>query len=300
MTRMYLEAITGIYTGSSMDLLQSSSFQTFGMAGEDHVCDDNDVWITKTHWPNSTRSGIINEREFLTDRALVITRNPIDVLPSYFLLIQTGSQSATVAEKVNEAFPAEWDSYIRHTIPIFKAYHAQVMESLAKEIPAYFFRYEDQTTNSRETTIEFCKVILDQQDINGTVVQHRIDEITKESHEKRAKYTLKSTQTLNRNIGMYSDEQLAFIKSELRDFFLFFGYVDNENDPSNITPFFKYDDLTADELEQQYNGFRKHNAEVIANLGKGEKKCFKIENATRIKVPPAPINLQDKLTLNID
>lgn len=74
------------------------------MAGEDHNCEDNDVWITKTHWPNGARKGLFLEREFTADRALLITRNPIDVLPSIFYFFQTGSHSWTCEEKINEAF----------------------------------------------------------------------------------------------------------------------------------------------------------------------------------------------------
>ena len=161
MTRGYLETLTGIHTGSSMDLILTSSFQISGMGGEDHVCDDKDVWITKTHWPNGARKGFLVEREFWTDRAIIITRNPIDVLVSLFYMGQLASHSMTCVEKINEAFAPEWDNYIRVMIPIFKAYHNQVIETIAKDIPAYFFRYEDQTTKALETTIEFCKVIMD-------------------------------------------------------------------------------------------------------------------------------------------
>ena len=51
MTRKYIEAITGIYTGSDTNLIHSVHLQTMGLAGEEHVSDDNSVWVTKTHYP---------------------------------------------------------------------------------------------------------------------------------------------------------------------------------------------------------------------------------------------------------
>ena len=136
------------------------------MAGEGHVANDNDVFVTKTHWPYGKRQEYFTEREFQADRAIVITRNPIDVFVSFFLLQQMGSHSTTCVEKINVHFAPEWDAYIRGIVPVFKAFHAHVLESVAKEIPTYLFRYEDQTTKARETTTEFFKVIMDTQDID--------------------------------------------------------------------------------------------------------------------------------------
>lgn len=190
MTRGYLEAITGIHTGSNMSLILTSNFQISGMGGEDHTCADNDIWVTKTHWPYD----LPDETEFVADRALVITRNPIDVMASQFYMNQLGGHSMTSVEKVNEVFPAEWDAWIRGKIPVFKAYHERVIELLAAQVPVYFLRYEDQTSIARQTTTEFFKFILDSPEIDGTVLQHRIDEVTKESHEKRTTvYKLKSS-----------------------------------------------------------------------------------------------------------
>ena len=108
----------------------------------------------------------------------------------------------------------------------------------------------------------------------------------KASSEKKALYKLKSTQFLNRNIGMYNDKQLAFIMKELKDFFIFFGYINNEEDPDNKTPFFKYEksDLTQDDIKQYY-GFKAHNTKTLAALGKGEiTKAFQICDETKIEL----------------
>ena len=73
------------------------------------------------------------------------------------------------------------------------------------------------------------------------MVEQRIKELAKEGHGKRAVYKQKSTVTLNRNIHMYTEAQIDFIKTELKDFFFYFGYVENPDEPQSKTAFFKYD-----------------------------------------------------------
>ena len=78
-------------------------------------------------------------------------------------------------------------------------------------------------------------------------------------------YKLKSTQTLNRNIDKYTKEQLLYIQSELKDYLYYFGYVVNDEDPLNNTPFFTYDHSPED--LSQYYGYKKHNANILSQLG---------------------------------
>jgi hypothetical protein len=62
-----------------------------GLAGEEHVSSDNTVWVTKSHFPAKDAMG---DRIHTFDKALVVTRNPIDTLVSWFFCLQTGSHSA--------------------------------------------------------------------------------------------------------------------------------------------------------------------------------------------------------------
>ena len=115
-----------------------------GMAGEEHVSDDNTVWVTKTHYPEPGPPFVA--REFTMDRVIVIVRNPLDAIPSYLLLRSLGSHSLTCQENISEAYPVQWDQWVRGQVLIFKQYHAFLIDLLAKQVPVYFFRYEDQTT----------------------------------------------------------------------------------------------------------------------------------------------------------
>lgn len=46
--------------------------------------------------------------------------------------------------------------------------------------------------------------------------------------------------SLCRNAHMYTDEQLKYIKRELKEFLHFYGYVKDPSDPENKTAFFDY------------------------------------------------------------
>lgn len=151
-------------------------------------------------------------------------------------------------------------------MPKFRVYHEFMIKQMVEEnVPIYFMRYEDETNHSRQTLTELFRFVLNAPDIDGTVVKQRIDEVTSHSFEKQQVYKLKSTKTLNRNIDKYTPEQLDYIKSELKDYFFYFGYVANSEDPENNTPFFEYDDTLADQAN--YYGYKKHNAGVLSRLG---------------------------------
>ena len=49
--RCYLEAITGVVTGSDANIEDSFNLAMMGMLGQDTVCDSKRVWITATNYP---------------------------------------------------------------------------------------------------------------------------------------------------------------------------------------------------------------------------------------------------------
>ena len=53
-----------------------------GMKGEEVVCDDNLVWITKSHYPMGFKSPAKFSKGFNANKMIVVARNPIDILPS--------------------------------------------------------------------------------------------------------------------------------------------------------------------------------------------------------------------------
>jgi len=70
-----------------------------GMPGEEHTCADKTVWVTKVHWPSCID---IPQWDWTFDKGFVITRNPIDVLYSLFLMVMLGAMSLTCEENITE------------------------------------------------------------------------------------------------------------------------------------------------------------------------------------------------------
>ena len=52
----------------------------------------------------------------------------------------------------------------------------------------------------------------------------------------------------------YTQEQLAWVQENLKEFLHFFGYAKVPQDPDNNTGFFEYDGQDA-EMNRQYKGF---------------------------------------------
>ena len=57
---------------------------------------------------------------------------------------------------------------------------------------------------------------------------------------------------------MYNDAQIEFIKTELKDFLYFFGYVEVPDQKMSKTAFFKYENSTEEDLKK-FNQYKKHN-----------------------------------------
>ena len=100
--RRVVEIVTGVYTGSDMNINLTLHLLSGNLAGESTVADDNLPWITKTHWPMPSPPDSL---PFTASKCFAIVRNPIDVIPSIALLMNTSSHSLTVNPPVNEADP---------------------------------------------------------------------------------------------------------------------------------------------------------------------------------------------------
>ena len=113
--RRFIEQITGIYTGSDMNIEQTLNERMMGLLGEDHVNDDDDVWITKTHFPLMCG----DEKSFHAQKMICVVRNPLDVIPSFANLLHMRSHSLIPQEKLHEKFPewwAEWSKTVAEYI----------------------------------------------------------------------------------------------------------------------------------------------------------------------------------------
>ena len=86
MLRAYIEKITGIVTGSDVDieLGLNAALMEEGLEGEGLI--DSKVWVVKTHYPE--RHGVCM---YHPKRCVMVLRDPIDCIPSLFHLTMTDS-----------------------------------------------------------------------------------------------------------------------------------------------------------------------------------------------------------------
>ena len=80
-----------------------------GLFGQEHVFDENRIWVTKTHYP----FGRGTEAKFSAQKMICIARNPLDVIPSFAYLIHLMSHSLITREKLHLHFPAWWTTWVK-------------------------------------------------------------------------------------------------------------------------------------------------------------------------------------------
>ena len=96
--RKYFENVTGIATGSDMVMKHTPNvaLQVCGFKGEG-ISDDR-TWIKKSHYP-----WVFHFQKFFdAEMAVICTRNPLDISPSFFYLCFTLNHVCSMKEKLIE------------------------------------------------------------------------------------------------------------------------------------------------------------------------------------------------------
>ena len=103
------------------------------------------------------------------------------------------------------------------------------------------------------------KFLCNTKDLEGTNAERRIQEVLAKGKDATILYSLKdNTCELNPNMKRYTNDQIEFIKEEMKDILYYFGYVNIAEDPANMTGFFEYAKKDS-ELLKTYNGFKELN-----------------------------------------
>jgi hypothetical protein len=136
--RKILESVTGVFTGTDMDLTWTLDQQQHGMLGEQ--IQDDSVWVTKTHFPMMR----FERNEFKANKLIYITRHPVDVFASQATLMLGASHSLEPAKPWNEF--KIWPHFVKNYIPLFRDFHAY-LERQSKKTPTFFLTYEDLVFN---------------------------------------------------------------------------------------------------------------------------------------------------------
>lgn len=201
--RRVVELITGVYSGSDMNLNLTMHLQAGNLAGEETVSHENIVWVTKTHWPMESPLGSV---KFSAQKCISIVRNPIDILPSLALLMNLMSHSLQSEVPLNKVDPEWWDRFVKEITRAVNLNCTRMIEELEPAIPTYYIRYEDLCLNPNPVLMELFCFLLDVPSIDGTVVEKRIIDYCAKGSDAAAVYKMKAqpTRNLSRNVGMYT------------------------------------------------------------------------------------------------
>ena len=135
--RRLLESRFGIVTGSDSrpNRTLSESLLRCGFKGEGIV--DHSVWVVKTHYPE--RMGY---RRFPVARAVLVVRNPVDAIESYFHMGMTNTHSQHLSAAAFARLDAVWPDFVVHEARVWAAFHEFWLDA-AHNVPTLFVRYED-------------------------------------------------------------------------------------------------------------------------------------------------------------
>lgn len=198
--RAYLEKIMGLATGSDQDItralikdLHEQGFVGEGLAGKR-------VQVVKTHYPE--RHG---PSQFYANRGLLVIRNPMDAMWSFFNMQATTSHVYSIAEEDFPLLEKKWDQFVRTEISVWNDFHGFWVNSF---IPLHIIRYEDLVYNSEPTLKKALEFILNVDDISGTKVHQYLKLAVSEESPKIYK---PREGVPNKSLKRFTKEQLEFI-----------------------------------------------------------------------------------------
>lgn len=148
-------------------------FQQQGLLGEQTV--DNTVWITKTHYPQDSQK----ISAFDADKIILLTRYPVDVLPSMASLFLMLSHSAEPIRPWNEY--RFWPTFFNEMIRLFEQFHRMIVEQ-SKVTPTFFITYEQLILDQESVISQLFCFLLEIKTIEGTLLQAQIKKICNRSH----------------------------------------------------------------------------------------------------------------------
>ena len=204
--RKYLETITGSPTGSEMDANVTMPLQMSGLIGEQVV--DDSCWIIKTHHP-----GRVMALNFSANKIIVCVRNPFDVFRSLHNFNGTMTHSHALDIDLPVKHPEYFWGLCKVLLKSYVAFQDEIIK-LAKEqtVPLYFFKFEELIKTPKESLENVFKFLYDVEDITGTVIEKRIQDVLEMGASANQAYKLKPTdQKYKKGVEMFSAEQQEII-----------------------------------------------------------------------------------------
>jgi hypothetical protein len=147
------------------------------------------------------------------DRAILVVRNPLDVIESYFFW------KRDVAGK-----KAEWDENMRVTTAEWRAH---TKHWLAAACPVHRVRYEDLKSRPAEELAAILRWLgyeVAPKQIEAAVAAGQIENMRELNQELGEKFFRRGE--VGKSYASFNAEQLAFVRTELGELIELFGYGD--------------------------------------------------------------------------
>lgn len=155
-----------------------------------------DVWITSTHFP--WINSVANPSPYRVHKAVILVRNPFDILYSLPHLYLTASHNGAVDQTFLDSCREEFRQMIKLALP---NWNYSYNWWLSQNIPTHIIRYEDILLDPLPTLRSLCEFLLDEADLHGSIIEQRIKDVIE--GEKRAKCQTETV--LTNEIGVQSN-----------------------------------------------------------------------------------------------
>ena len=161
-------------------------------------------------------------------------RNPLDVVTSMFNFWASQTQNFSIDEQdFHTRYATAWHNLVKQEVTCWRDFH-NFWISQAREggIPVYFFRFEDIIKDAKPVLMDVFQFSLDGRPVERTKVEAKIDFLMRKKAEGAIKtqlYKPRDASSGNKNLHRFTEEQLAWIKSDLAQLLDFFDYNKGES-----------------------------------------------------------------------
>ena len=267
MLRKYLSDITGVFTGSDMDIKHTAfqSLNEFGFIGEE-VFDDK-AWIVKTHCP-----GQISPNKFTANKCILVVRNPMDAIVSLYNLLTTKSHDCSITEEEFEKNRSCFDEFASIIINNWRDFQSFWMDE--PKIPTYVVRFEDLLSDKKNTLLDLFRFLLNEKDLEGTLIEALIEHHTNPEIKKEVYKPRKGKANCNKHI--YTDSQVKEFKREAGLMLKRLGYVKEDTESVNNTGYYSDDEDIEFSIANHWDKFTRNGEEVEVKTRYNYKELNKI------------------------
>ena len=225
MLRTIYEAVTNTYTGDDMIIEGDGILQGLGKRGI-----ISNIFLMKTHYPYQ----IYEKNLFKSQGALVIIRNPFDLIDSFFELNLFLNHEKKLSRKFRalEQTKKLFNEFIEVVNCYISSFHQYWIDN-SKKVPVKFLRYEDFCNDKRKGTIEIfdflSKFNSDKIYFGGLSSEEiikRIDELDlNELKVYKIRSGCKHYQSIQKNY--FDSDQIERIIKNNYNILNFFGYIED-------------------------------------------------------------------------